>query len=107
MRFTPIRIGSPSVSSITLSSSAPAIAPGIAESRSNQPTRWSTVVIARARTESHAATTYRQTSRRKYQSAAMRVPRCSATSNDLLSELSDAQVVPAEQLRHEDEMAAR
>ena len=88
-----MRIGSPRLSSITLVNSAPMTAPGMAVTSSSHAMRSSTVVIERVRSECHAATTYDQTSCRKYASTAMRVPTCSATSNVLLSESFDVSSV--------------
>ena len=58
---------------------------------------------------SSAARRARTTSRswRKYHSAAISVPRCSATSNDFSSDSLASEVVPAEQVGHEEEVTAR
>ena len=48
-----------------------------------------------------------QTSWRKYQTAATSVPMCSATSNVLLSWGSCGELVPAEELGHQDQVTAR
>src|SRR5918994_4321360 len=77
--------GWPRSSSITLSSAAPTMTPGIVPTTRAHASRWSTSRIARARMERTAATRYRTTSRRKYTSAPNNVPMCRATAKVLLS----------------------
>src|SRR6266542_6428272 len=85
INITAISQGWPSVSSITLSNRAPASAPGMVPTTSAQASRSSADAMERRRMDRSQAATYRVTSWRKYTSAPINVPMCSATSKVLLS----------------------
>src|SRR5512132_1337010 len=85
INITAISQGWPSVSSITLSNSAPARAPGMVPTTNAQASSSSTEVMERRRMDRSQAARYRATSWRKYTSAPISVPMCSATSKVLLS----------------------